>query len=109
MQLEVGKYYKTRDGRKVGPLKDWPDRIWKFKCGESYYKSDGHHEYDDYGSHVHECDLIAEWTDEPVSILSAETIDMIAIDSLKHHADKDMEPLQREAFRIVLRYYGVTL
>ena len=68
MKLEVGKYYKTRDGRKVGPLKDWPDRIWKFKCGESYYKSDGHHEYDDYDSHVHECDLIAEWTDEPTAI-----------------------------------------
>lgn len=42
--------------------------------------------------------------------LSGETVDMIAIDSLKWHiADEDMEPLQLEAFRIVLRYYGVSI
>ena len=42
--------------------------------------------------------------------LSGETIDLIAIDSLKwHYKDKDMEPLQLEAFRIVLRYYGVSV
>jgi hypothetical protein len=42
--------------------------------------------------------------------LSGETIDLIAIDSLKwHYKDKDMEPLQLEAFRIVLRYYGVSI
>jgi hypothetical protein len=42
--------------------------------------------------------------------LSGETIDLIAIDSLKWHiADEDMEPLQLEAFRIVLRYYGASV
>lgn len=41
--------------------------------------------------------------------LSSETIDHIAIDSLRHHYATEMEPLQKEAFRIVLRYYGVTV
>ena len=45
--------------------------------------------------------------------LSGKTLDMIAIDSLKWHYNegkfKDMEPLQLEAFRIVLRYYGVSV
>lgn len=48
--------------------------------------------------------------EQTVATLSGETIDMIAIDSLKWHMeDKDMEPLQAEAFRIVLRYYGVSV
>ncbi len=110
MQLEVGKYYKTRDGRKFGPM---------YKTGSK----DHNMEFDDgsgsgwtkRGTWLNTCqderDLIAEWTDTPAPVtLSAETIDHIAIDSLKFHtADNDMEPLQKEAFRIVLRYYGVTL
>jgi hypothetical protein len=48
--------------------------------------------------------------DEDEITLSVETVDLIAIDSLKwHYKDEDMEPLQQEAFRIVLRYYGVSL
>ena len=59
-------------------------------------------------------DLIAEWTDEepakPGPTISSETIDHIAIDSLRFHLQgEDMEPLQREAFRICLRYYGVSV
>ena len=109
MQLEVGKYYRTRDGRKVGPM---------YKTGSE----DKNMEFDDgsgngwtkHGTWLNTCqnerDLIAEWTDEPAPVtLSAETIDHIAIDSLKFHYATEMEPLQKEAFRIVLRYYGVTM
>ncbi len=116
MQLEVGKYYKTRDGRKVGPL-DFREDWGGFACETtgSVYCPDGSH--GDACDTVRCCidnrpydDLIAEWTDEPAQpTLSAETIDHIAIDSLRHHYATEMEPLQKEAFRIVLRYYGVTL
>ena len=109
MQLEVGKYYKTRDGRKVGPM---------YKTGSK----DSNMEFDDgsgngwtkHGTLLNTCqnerDLIAEWHDAAAPVtLSAETIDNIAIDSLKFHAADTVEPLEKEAFRIVLRYYGVTL
>lgn len=111
MQLEVGKYYKTRDGRKIGPMvdaKNGADDHWKsiLPCeGYTYWHDNGSHWfYDERPS-----DLIAEWSDAQSPTLSGDTIDDIAIDSLKFHMDKDMEPLQKEAFRIVLRYYGVTL
>ena len=99
MQLEVGKYYKTRDGRKVGPMVDLDngsDDHWKaFLPDEeiTYWHDSGSHWGD-----IRPSDLIAEWTDE-----------LTAIDSLKFHNDRDLEPLQKEAFRIVLRYYGVTV
>jgi hypothetical protein len=43
--------------------------------------------------------------------LTGYTIDHIAIDSLNWHYKEgnDLEPLQREAFRIVLAYYGVNV
>lgn len=42
--------------------------------------------------------------------LSGQTIDLIAVDSLKWHMKEGaMAPLQLEAFRIVLRYYGVSV
>ena len=111
MQLEVGKYYKTRDGRKVGPMIDLDNGCndpWKaYLPGEevTYWRDSGSHWGD-----IRPSDLIAEWTDEPApGTLSSETIDHIAIDSLRHHYATEMEPLQKEAFRIVLRYYGVTM
>jgi hypothetical protein len=46
---------------------------------------------------------------KPSPTLSSETIDNIAIDSMRWHMLREMEPLQREAFRIVMRYYGVSV
>lgn len=60
-------------------------------------------------------DLVPQVEDENNTsgpTLSGNTIDHIAIDSLKWHYNEcknDMEPLQKEAFKIVLRYYGVSL
>jgi hypothetical protein len=116
MKIEVGKYYRTRDGRKVGPMEKWSNsapHCWR-QVGRSIFYNEGGDIWDDnggseyFGEHGH---LIAEWTDEPASpTLSGETIDHIAIDSLKFHIqDKDMDPLQYEAFRVVLRYYGVVV
>ncbi|MCD4512516.1 hypothetical protein LQT97_14915 [Brucella pseudogrignonensis] len=67
-KIEAGKYYRTRDGRKVGPIENrkredaehpfiwnWPDGR-----GNRIYKPDGTN-YSDRND-----DLIAEWVDEPV-------------------------------------------
>jgi len=115
MKLEEGKYYVTRDGRKVGPVESYesfrnqpPVNIWK---SDGLLWSAAGISYDNRNP---EEDIVSEWKDEPLKkeepTLSGETVDRIAIDSLKwHYKDKDMEPLQQEAFRIVLRYYGVAL
>jgi len=114
MKLEFGKYYLNRKGEKVGPLERTSSGdeggFWVPEYG--LFRSDGVFGYGD-DCFCHDFDLICEWKDEPVKPerkLSGETIDLIAIDSLKWHiADEDMEPLQLEAFRIVLRYYGASV
>lgn len=62
LKLEVGKYYRTRDGRKVGPMephrkKEWltdgKGALWSSFTGERYYGC------------APADDLIAEWTDAP--------------------------------------------
>ena len=114
MKLEVGKYYRTRDGRKVGPMyKKWPcdeeGDVWGYNGSMANYSEVGIRWT---GVNEPESDIIAEWTDEQSEIgpkLSGDTIDKIAIDSLKWHYATEMQPLEKEAFRIVLRYYGVTL
>jgi hypothetical protein len=107
MKIEAGKYYKTRDGRKIGPMESYisSNTLHSWKAQNYLWGNDG-------TSYMTGClylDIIEEWV-EPQSDkakLSGETIDMIALDSLKWHMqDGDMEPLQMEAFRIVLRYYG---
>lgn len=72
MQIEAGKYYKTRDGRKVGPMAANDNDMWPWIVKGSMprtgfaWKQDGigcsyspHSEYDT------NLDLIAEWTDTP--------------------------------------------
>jgi len=112
MKLEEGKYYVTRDGSKVGPMNSWLSHkgLHPWQSGGYLWSAEGIN----YEGECPELDIVSEWEDEPLKkeepTLSGETVDMIAIDSLKWHCkDKDMEPLQQEAFRIVLRYYGVSL
>jgi hypothetical protein len=66
LKIEAGKYYRTRDGRKVGPMaRKWDDREhpWGFGRELSCYTSYGERWKGGLG---HEGDdLIAEWTDEP--------------------------------------------
>jgi len=105
MKIEQGKYYRTRDGRKAYIERDdgspYDPFLVRHESGETIW----HRKNGEINIDTREDDLIAEWTDETPT-LSAETIDAIAIDSLKFHFDQDMEPLEREAFRVVLRYYG---
>lgn len=55
MQIEAGKYYRTRDGRKVGPIRPWEGVLHEWAVGDG-----SNLEGFDSG------DLIAEWTDGPV-------------------------------------------
>lgn len=69
MKIEAGKYYKTRDGRKVGPMREidreltdypWTDQIEEMPMQR----------YNDWGEEVGEPsshDLISEWQDEAPS------------------------------------------
>lgn len=64
MKIEAGKYYRTRDGRKVGPAEHLPiipHSEWKFKFDGLLYREDG-----TWGlkpSLPSPGDLIGEWAD----------------------------------------------
>ena len=69
MKIEAGKYYRTRDGRKVGSMAYMPEGRhsefpWVDPEGNAW-KANGHFSLFDDGESVH--DLIAEWTDEPAT------------------------------------------
>ncbi|WP_435657240.1 ribosomal protein L7/L12 [Brucella pituitosa] len=60
-KIEAGKYYRTRDGRKVGPVRSEGLYWGAPEVNDSYY--DDGRQWRAYESHH---DLIAEWVDEPV-------------------------------------------
>lgn len=69
MKIEAGKYYKTRDGRKVGPMRELnrheTDYPWTDKDGDMPDQR-----YNDKGYEIgtgSDCDLISEWKDETPS------------------------------------------
>lgn len=64
LQIAAGKFYKTRDGRKVGPMVKW----WTKYEVEHPWEDHLGHLYRPDGTSEHNEDLIAEWTDanEPV-------------------------------------------
>ena len=62
LQIEAGKYYRTRDGRKVGPM-------WEYAEG-GFYAADGYAVvWSERGQSncPYTPDIIAEWTDERAS------------------------------------------
>lgn len=88
LTLEIGRYYRTRDGRKVGPLKpgeQHPIGPWLFKTTDplSYYRANGR-SYPDGGENQNKPDdLIAEWTEDtpepdgPVRKVVTETVEIV--------------------------------
>jgi len=66
MKIEAGKFYKTRDGRKVGPM-IWvrdgalPEPYCMFKAEGEEYSWDYHGHYSHTYSGVSQMDLISEW------------------------------------------------
>lgn len=62
-RIEAGKFYRTRDGRRVGPMESrdgWGGPfVWQYDRGRLIYRQDG------TNFEPGERDLIAEWVDEP--------------------------------------------
>lgn len=68
LKIEADRYYKTRDGRKVGPMRRFSatEVICEVDgaepgCGRRIWTLDGEHIFG-----IEEIDLVAEWVDEPV-------------------------------------------
>ncbi|MCK4205290.1 ribosomal protein L7/L12 [Brucella pituitosa] len=69
LKIEAGKYYRTRDGRKAGPMEVWPLGGWHSDRSERPLNG-GVWLGDGTAKHVGAKDsptLIAEWVDEPVT------------------------------------------
>jgi len=71
LTIQAGRYYKTRDGRKVGPMRvEHGGGVWKWNVSDPRYidgmrsawRADGGFKY---SGNSHPADLIAEWVDEP--------------------------------------------
>ncbi|MBC2887250.1 hypothetical protein H7Q97_17865 [Ochrobactrum sp. CM-21-5] len=63
LTTETGKFYRTRDGRKVGPMDGWTSDQFRERAGDGrYWTVDGIGHGEAKGE-----DLIAEWVDEPSS------------------------------------------
>lgn len=83
IKIEEGKYYRTRDGRKVGPMSVWraytdEDGGPLFDCegGEfsgNYWSSDGSNGEPDVINDP-DFDLIAEWGEGPVRTVTRKEI-----------------------------------
>ena len=74
LKLEVGKFYKTRDGRKVGQMATWDcgatpaTRLFDAENMHGQYWSENGDNCDGDGGQVpgnRELDLISEWTEAP--------------------------------------------
>lgn len=70
MKLEVGKYYRTGDGRKVGPLERnrTGNEFWPFECGDMFFDDEGSscRVFGDvkYAREKGQHDLIEPWTED---------------------------------------------
>lgn len=77
VKLEVGKFYKTRDGDKVGPMEKWAQTVahkWQQRGGTNTYDGGGDIWADD-GSSIYRCpDLIAEWTEDEATTGPVRTV-----------------------------------
>ena len=120
IKLEVGKKYELNNGEVHECTKMFGDNPLFVNClgyGPFIIDAYCYHQDGTFGSrdYQHKTRNVKRCVEEepveeaPEIILSSTTIDAIALDSLKWHYDNsdDMEPLQKEAFRIVMRYYGV--
>ena len=84
LQIKAGKYYRTRDGRKVGPMIREPDGNYMANHpdgrGTASWMRDGIR----YGGGEPKADLIAEWRDDrPTHIITHEgrTFDLTALEA----------------------------
>lgn len=76
--IEAGKFYRTRDGRKVGPMK-WSDGRWFVKGALGTWNSDGTPSNHHRGTASEFGNLIAEWIDDaPVKVIASVQCDALS-------------------------------
>jgi hypothetical protein len=100
LKIEEGKYYKTRDGRKVGPIRKRSDVDYPWIIdGVSTYKDDGSDcRYEDCVYH-----LIAEWTDGPVV---TETVTKTRIVPGVYGPAVEVNEWHEDTRKVVLTFHG---
>lgn len=84
MKIEEGKFYRTRDGRKVGPMKRVRHAMYPWICDHPFlgeYTEDGRFYFNQEAED--RADLVAEWS-EPV--LSGPAVELSTL------ADMDAQP-----------------
>lgn len=65
MQLEVGKYCKTRDGGKVGPMRRTALSTFSFRHDiDNWYTEFGYHETGYTYRNIPGMDIVSEWVDD---------------------------------------------
>lgn len=109
LQLEEGKFYRTRDGRKAGPIsfrRDLPDDRdpWFASApgfsGVNWYTHHNVHYAGDYANvsafGQSPSDLVAEWVDEPIANAPEEPVDVKA--AILDQAGKIVNGARRSAY-----------
>ena len=111
IKLEVGKIYELNNGeihKCNGMRGDNPLSIGDYGCGPFVINSWFYHQDGRFTN----CGI-----DDPLSVkrcveedFEGINVDSIAQESLKWNYENDdgMEPIEKEAFRIVMRYYGMS-
>ena len=101
MQIEAGKFYRTRDGRRVGPMGYYEDEFLQCEIDglKRLFKiSGGEHRYG-----MRDLDLIAEWVDElphgHARLPSGAVVDLTAITTPFGLLDEVYGPGAQEALR----------
>lgn len=116
IKLEVGKTYELNNWEiyKCTDMNgDNPLSLYDYNYGPFIIDGCAYHQDGRFGNCNHDCPLSVKRCVEEDSegiTLSSTTVDSIAQDSLKWHYENggSMEPIEKEAFRIVMRYYGMS-
>lgn len=94
MKIEAGKYYRTREGRKAGPMEKSASASY---CWSAYVDGDNGRVWRDDGTHGgmyikrnEEFDLVAEWPNEP-TLWHEMTPEQKGALLLAHHEGKPIE------------------
>jgi hypothetical protein len=71
LKLEVGKFYRTRDGRKIGPMRPY-DGVGPYRWIGLDSSDDRHKTFTNDGTYLvsddrSEMQIVAEWVDEPAA------------------------------------------
>lgn len=80
MKIEAGKYYKTRDGRKVGPMRELDRKNTDYPWTDQYGDLPDQR-YSDSGKEIgmgSDYYLISEWQDEPSPIRTVTRREIVA-------------------------------